>query len=130
MLIGGILHLHGTFYSDDLHPANMDLLNSLQTSSIKMDKTGNLWQLWIGFNAMFSVGLLFIGAINLFLTIKYFAFQKHQHFISLLTLLSTGYFAWIGFNYIIQAFFYHMLVCFCLYMIGYLLLLKKSFKTN
>ena len=48
LLFFGLLHLHGTFFSTDLHPQGLDLISKLKSSHIQMDEPGNLWKLWIG----------------------------------------------------------------------------------
>jgi hypothetical protein len=48
LLFFGLLHLHGTFFSTDLHPKDLDLISKLKSSHIQMDESGNLWKLWIG----------------------------------------------------------------------------------
>jgi len=52
----------------------------MKSTSIQMDKTGTMWNLWIGFHAKFGVGLAFIGSIILFLAVKQFSFLREQHF--------------------------------------------------
>src|SRR5687767_1417673 len=94
LLFFGVLHLFGTFWSADLHPSDTALITKMKSSHIQMDESGNLWKLWIGFNAMFSVGLIFLGAINLYLSIKHFRFLILNRFFLLLTIASNGFFVW------------------------------------
>jgi hypothetical protein len=122
ILINGLLHLYGIFFSQDLYPEDNSLITILKSSNIRMDKSGNLWKLWIGFNAMFSVGLIFIGSIILSLAIKHFTFLSQRHFILLLNILSIGFFVWVGHVYVIA-----MLIPLILCIGGYAsILLKRS----
>lgn len=130
LLFFGLLHLHGTFYSTDLHPEDASLLDALQSTQIKMDKTGNFWNLWIGFNAMFSLGLIFIGAINLYFSVKQFKTLVSNRFILLLTIFSNGYLIWIGNRYMIAAFTISMAIPFLLYATGFLLIRFKYFNND
>ena len=127
ILINGILHLYGIFFSQDLYPEDNSLITLLKSSNIQMDKSGNFWKLWIGFNAMFSVGLIFMGSIILSLSIKHFPFLCKRHFILLLNILSIGFFVWVGHTYMIVDFVIAMMVPLVLFMIGYAsILLKRS----
>jgi hypothetical protein len=126
LLFFGLLHLHGTFFSTDLHPADPDLTMKLKSSSIEMDVSGNLWKLWIGFNAMFSVGLIFIGCINLYLSVKKFQLLTDLHFILLLTIISNTFFVWVGYKYMITGFTISMAIPLLLFITGVTLNFFKS----
>lgn len=95
-----------------------------------MDESGNLWKLWIGFNAMFSVGLIFIGAINSFLSVKDFQFLTRHYFILLLTIASNTFFVWIGYAYMIKDFAISMFIPLLFYSIAFTLILFKAYKPN
>src|SRR3990170_6633779 len=126
LLFFGLLHLHSTFFSTDLHPADPDLIMKLKSSSIEMDVSGNLWKLWIGFNAMFSVGLIFIGCINLYLSVRKFQLLPGLYFILLLTIVSNAFFVWVGDQYMIKDFTISMAIPLLLFITGFTLLLFKS----
>lgn len=128
LLICGIAHVQGIFFTNDLNPEDATLTELMKTTSIQMDKTGTIWNLWIGFHAMFGVCLVFIGAIILYLSAKHFTFLCKQHFILLLTILSVGFFVWIGYQYLIMAFVISMAVPLLLYIIGYALVLLRPGK--
>lgn len=120
ILISGVLHLYGIFFSEDLYPADSNLIRLMKSSTIQMDKSGNFWKLWIGFNAMFSVGLIFMGSTILNLSMKHFAFLCKRHFIVLLTIVSIGFFVWVGHAYMIKDFVIAMLIPFVLFIVGYM----------
>jgi hypothetical protein len=128
LLFFGLLHLHGTFFTTDLHPADLDLIVKLKSSSIQMDESGKLWKLWIGFNAMFSVGLIFIGSINLYLSAKKFQFLTGLHFILLLTIIANAFFVWVGYQYMIADFAISMVIPLCLFVTGFALIQFKLFR--
>lgn len=127
LLFFGLLHLYGTFFSTDLHPKDLDLIIKLKTSHIQMDESGNLWKLWIGFNAMFSVGLIFIGSINLYLSIKNLQILTQVHFILLLTIVSNAFFVWVGHQFMITDFAISMAIPLLLFITGFILIQFKSF---
>jgi hypothetical protein len=126
LLFFGLLHLYGTFFSTDLHPKDLDLIVKLKSSHIQMDESGNLWKLWIGFNAMFSVGLIFIASVNLYLSVKHFKFLTSAHFVLLLTIASMSFVVWIGHQFIIVDFVISMSIPLLFYSIGFTLILFKG----
>jgi|JI10StandDraft_1071094.scaffolds.fasta_scaffold305943_2 hypothetical protein len=127
LIICGLMHLQGIFFTEDLNPNSAEALALLKSTSITMDNASNMWDLWIGFNAMFSIGLLFIGATILYLAIKHFDGLARLHFLLVLTILSNAFFVWIGYRYMITAFTVSMLVPLILFCVGYLpVLLSKN----
>jgi len=128
ILINGILHLHGIFFSEDLNPANPELIPLLNATGIQMDNSANFWKLWIGFNALFSVGLIFFGLIILYLSVKHFSSLSKMHFVVLLTIVSNAYIVWLGYQYLIAAFVVSLSVPLVLFSFGYFLLLAGVFR--
>lgn len=126
LLFLGLMHLLGTFYTTHLHPKDLDLILKLKSAHIQMHESGNFWKLWIGFNAMFSVGLIFIGGTILYLSVKHFQFLTGQYFILLLTIASTAFFVWIGHQYMIIGFLISMLIPLLLFVLGFTLIRFKS----
>lgn len=124
-IICGTMHLHGTFFSADLHPSNPRLIEALKVSAIKMAESGFMWNLWIGFNAMFSTGLLFIGLMMLYLCVRQFDFLYKNHFFVILTIVVNAFFIWIGTAYMIPPFVISMVIPFLFFVTGYILLLAK-----
>ncbi len=124
-IICGTMHMHGTFFSTDLHPSNPALIETLRMSAIKMSDSGLIWNLWIGFNAMFSMGLLFMGLTMLYLCVKQFHFLLKNHFLLILTMIVNLFFIWIGAAYMIRPFLISMVVPFLFLVTGYVMLLAK-----
>lgn len=123
ILINGLLHLQGIFYTDDLNPAHAELIPPMQSTCIKMEPSANFWNLWIGFNALFSVGLIFFGLTILYLSAKHFFLLCSMHFILLLTIISNAYIVWLGYQYLITAFVISLAVPLLLFVIGYTVVL-------
>lgn len=91
-----------------------------------MDETGFIWKLWIGFNAMFSVGLIFIGTVNLYLAARHFEFLKTKCTILALTICSNLFFVWTGDRYMISQFAISMAIPLVFFLIGYIIIQLKS----
>jgi hypothetical protein len=122
LMFFGLLHLHGTFFSSDLYPADSEITKKLQTSAIQMDESGIIWWLWIGFNAMFSVGLIFIASVNLYLATRHFELIKIIRTILLFTIASNTFFVWTGYNYMISDFGISMAIPLLFFTSGYILI--------
>lgn len=90
-----------------------------------MDESGVIWKLWIGFNAMFSVGLMFIGSVTLYLATKHFEFIRVNSAILALTICSNIFFVWIGNRYMISDFSLSMAIPLVFFAIGYSIILLK-----
>lgn len=65
MLILGILHLQGSFFlfDTDLEPRDSELKAQMKRVALNISPTTNMWRAWIGFNAMFALGLLLFGLV-------------------------------------------------------------------
>jgi hypothetical protein len=125
LFISGVMHVQGIFFTNDLDPDNAALIELMKSTSIQMDKTGTMWNLWIGFHAMFGVCLIFIGSTVAYLSAKHFSTLCKQHFLLLLTIFTVGFFVWVGYAYLIMAFVVSMAVPLVLYIIGYALTLLR-----
>ncbi|GGG79362.1 hypothetical protein GCM10007415_09450 [Parapedobacter pyrenivorans] len=130
LISSGILHIHGIFFSSDLHPAPERIAEQLKTTSIQMDQTGNFWNLWIGFNAMFGAGLVFMGSLLLYLTRFHFNFLSKKHYISILYVCTLSFFVWIGQKYMIDDFTLVMIALLALYAIGFVLPVVTKIKPD
>lgn len=130
LLFFGLLHLYGTFFSTDLHPEDIELITKLRSSHIQMDESGIMWKLWIGFNAMFSVGLIFIGSLMLFLSAIKYQLLVNLHFIWLLTIAANAFFVWVGYEYIIIDFTLSMVIPLLLFITGFALIQFRFFKNK
>lgn len=127
LLFFGLLHLHDTFYSADLHPDDPNLVIRMQLSHIRMSESGNLWKLWLGFNAMFSAGLIFIAFTNLYLFAAKFQTAMRMPFILLFTILTNAFLVWIGLLYMITEFAISMSIPLVLFVTGFTIMQFKSY---
>ncbi len=121
LLICGIMHVQGIFYGEDLQPQHPDLTALMKSTSVKMDPTGMVWDLWVGFHAMYGICLVFMGAVLLILSIRHHSLLRTQHFMPLLFLSTVGFFLWIGTRYLITPFVISMAVILALLLAGYLI---------
>lgn len=128
LIICGIMHVQGIFYGEDLDPQNPNLIALMKATSIKMDPEGIVWDLWIGFHAMYGACLVFMGLVLAFLSIRNFTLHSTPHFIPLVFLGTVGFFLWIGIKFLITPFVLSMAIIMILLLIGYLTaLLQRHF---
>jgi hypothetical protein len=73
VLIAGTLHLHGTFFGPDLRPQDPELEARMKEVSPNVTSRTTMWNVWIGFNAILSLGLMLFGVLYGYLAI--FRFQ-------------------------------------------------------
>ncbi|WP_160716932.1 LIC_13387 family protein [Chitinophaga solisilvae] len=123
LLTCGVMHVHGIFFSQDLYPENRELMTLMQSSTIQMSPAGIVWDLWIGFHAMFGMSLVFTGALLLYLAVRQFPFLCRQHYIICLYIITIGFFLWTGNRYLIPPFVISMAVPLVLLITGYLIIL-------
>jgi len=86
-----------------------------------MDPTGTIWNLWIGFHAMFGICLIFMALSILYLLFRYHELFSRQRFLQVLTILTIASFVWIGYRYLIQDFLIGMSIPFLLFITGFFL---------
>lgn len=121
LLISGVMHVYGIFFSEDLSPNQPSLIDGMKNTSIQMDPTGTIWNLWIGFHAMFGICLIFMALSILYLLFRYHELFSRQRFLLVLTILTIASFVWIGYRYLIQDFLIGMSIPFLLFITGFFL---------
>lgn len=68
----------------------------MKISQIKVDPKAIIWKAWIGFNAAFSVCLIFMGLVNFYLAYKCFDLLKGFSVIGVTTIGCTISLSWIA----------------------------------
>lgn len=81
VLFAGTLHLHGTFYGTDLRPQDPELEARMKEALPNITGLTTMWNLWLGFNAILSLGLMFFGLMYGYLTIFRFAVLQESPFL-------------------------------------------------
>ena len=98
----GIMHLRGTLFTTLLHPTNKKLIEVMKDSPMEVDPTSLTWNGWIGFNAAFSVCLIFMGFVNFYLAYMHFEIVKGLSVIFVASIVSVGLLIWIAHKYLIK----------------------------
>lgn len=118
----GTLHLFYTFFSDKFSSRNEKMVDEMKTSHINLTKETTIWKAWIGFNASHSSGAMFIGIINFYLAVEYFAIFQSSHFFFLFNILTVGFYVWLAKKYWFKIPFIGILTTLICYLLSYLII--------
>ena len=98
-LILGSLHLYYTFFSNKFLSRNEKVMEEMKSSHMILTRETTMWKAWIGFNASHSLGIMFIGAVNIILATEYFSIMKNSVTLMGLTILVAVIFMWLAKKY-------------------------------
>ncbi|WP_044397925.1 hypothetical protein [Lacinutrix sp. Hel_I_90] len=126
----GSIHLFYTFFTNTFSSRNTHVISEMKSSHPILTKRTTMWKAWIGFNASHSMGLLFFGIINLYLSINHSDTFQADHFLLTLNILVAGFYVCLGKKYWFNIPFTGALVTLICYLLSYTLILKYIIKTN
>lgn len=71
VFLSGVLHLLGSFFvfDNDLKPKVPALIEQMKNVALNISPATDMWRAWIGFNALFSIGLLLFGLVYGYLSL-------------------------------------------------------------
>lgn len=119
----GSIHLYYTFFSNKFSSKNVKMIEEMKSSSPILTKETTMWNAWIGFNASHSSGAMFIGIVNLYLVLKHFALMQSDPFFFILSILTLGFYTWLGKKYWFTIPYTGILITLVCFMLSYLLTL-------
>ena len=119
----GSIHLYFTFFTNKFSSKNKKALDEMNNSHPILTKETTIWKAWIGFNASHSSGAMFIGAINLYLTAKYFHLFETAHFFFIFNIITIGFYLWLAKKYWFKIPFTGILITLICYVASYVLTL-------
>lgn len=123
IFLGGI-HLIYTFFTNKFSSKNSRLMKEMKSSHPILTKETTMWKAWVGFNASHSVGILFIGIINLYVAFQYYEIFQSDHFFHILNISTVGLFVWLGKKYWFKIPFIGAVITLAFYIISYSISLK------
>ena len=80
-LLAGTLHLHGTFFGPDLRPRDPGLEARMKEVPLNVSSQTTMWNAWIGFNAILSLGLMLFGLSYGYLAVFRFTVLRQSPFL-------------------------------------------------
>lgn len=95
-LVLGLLHYRGTFFTKALHPKSTRMKETMHSETLNFYDKLPIWKFWIGFNATFANGMLFLGLITFYLGLKHYPVLRADHFLHFLAIAASGLYAWIA----------------------------------
>jgi hypothetical protein len=101
ILFLGLTHLFYTFRGPMLHPRDPDLTAKMASVSPVISQETTIWQLWVGFNATHSFGLILFGALYAYLAMRHSEFLFHSWF-----LLALGCALLLGYAFVARLYFF------------------------
>ncbi|MGF7214124.1 hypothetical protein GGR92_000264 [Spirosoma lacussanchae] len=123
--LGGI-HLYLTFFTTAFLSENKQMVEQMKASKPVLSPAINMWKAWIGFNASHSSGLLFIGLINFYLAFRYFGYVRSDPFFFIMTILTTGFYAWLARTYWFTIPFMGVSTALICYVVAYVVILMNQ----
>jgi hypothetical protein len=101
VLLLGLVHLRYTFSGPLLQPRDPELTAKMMNISPVITREATMWQVWVGFNATHSLGLILFGAVYGYLAICQREFLYRSWF-----LLALGFLALLGYGIIAKLYFF------------------------
>ena len=99
LLILGLMHLYLTFFTDEFYPKDSSLKSIMETNSPNLTDRLTFWSGWQGFNASHSIGVIFIGLINLYLISHYFKILALDHSFFVINILTVSVYIFLASKY-------------------------------
>lgn len=123
IILGGI-HLLYTFFTNKFSSRNRLVDEEMKTSFPMLTKETTMWKAWTGFNASHSCGAIYIGIINLFLAVQYFAVITHP-VVLFLNIATVLFYLWLAKKYWFSTPFKGMLIAACCFVLAAIIILLK-----
>lgn len=117
-LLLGVLHLYYIFFTNKFDPRNRNLVEEMKNTFPVLTKQTSMWRAWIGFNASHSMGAIFLGMINILLGIENFYIIENSFLLSLLTIVTAGFYLWLSKKYWFSIPFVCLLIAFGCFIIS------------
>ena len=114
----GALHLYYTFFTNKFDPRKRNLIEEMKSTSPVLTKQTSMWKAWIGFNASHSTGAIFLGLVNIILGIENFYIIENSFMLSLLTIVTAGFYLWLSKKYWFSIPFACISVAFCCFIVS------------
>jgi hypothetical protein len=126
MLTLGGIHLYYTFFSDKFRPVNEELHALMEQTPMRLTPKTSLWKAWVGFNTSHSIGVIYIGVINLFLALRFPDLLRGSVFLYAFNIAVIGFYLWVARKYWFKAPFTGVLITFVLYVTAAVVALAQS----
>jgi hypothetical protein len=80
----GFIHLFYTFITNKFHAYDPVVTRAMKDTSPVITKETTIWRAWVGFNASHSLGMIYIAALYIPLSLFHFEFISDNHWFAVL----------------------------------------------
>lgn len=115
----GAVHLYLTFFTNKFRPTDTNVESAMKAAKPILSDGLTIWNAWQGFNASHSVGLLFIGLVNLYLMNKYPNVFAADHCYFLFNIFIVGVYVFLAYKYWFNIPLYGVLTAFACFVVSY-----------
>jgi hypothetical protein len=114
----GTLHLAYTFFTTKFNPRNKNVIEEMKGTSPRLTNETTMWKAWLGFNASHSMGIIFLGLVNIILAGEYFYIIVNSFILSVLTIITSAFYLWLARKYWFSVPFIFILIALCCFIIA------------
>ncbi len=114
-------HLYLTFFTKAFWPKDKALKTHLENTQTQFSPQFTFWEGWIGFNASHSLGLIFIGLVNIFGILKYYYIFQNDPLIFVFNAIFLCAYALVAYKYWFNSPLFGLFFCMICYSIVALL---------
>lgn len=114
----GTIHLLYTFFTDKFSSHDDKLIATMKLAFPKLTRKTTMWKAWIGFNASHSTGAIFLGVINIFIAVRFFASVQNSVFFFVFNIFTVGFYLWLAKRYWFKIPFTGILIAFCCFTVA------------
>lgn len=125
LIVLGITHLLFTFFTDKFSSKNIKVITEMKSSYPILTKETTIWKAWIGFNASHSLGLIFIGVINVYFGVYYFPVLQSDVFFFAFNIFTVAFYLWLAQKYWFKIPFIGLLLTLVCFITSYVLTCLK-----
>lgn len=118
LLVVGLLHLRAVFFTPELRPRDPELEAAMKSAFPGVTNLTTMWNCWIGFNAIQSIGFLLFGALYGYLSIFQLPLLRRTPFLLLVGVVFLGSLVAIARRYLFDIPALVFTAAFILYVVG------------
>lgn len=122
----GTVHLFYTFFTNKFSSRNKKVVDEMKLSYPNLTKETTIWKAWIGFNASHSIGVIFIGVINFYLSYYFFSILQNRFFFFALNIVTVAFYLWLAKKYWYRTPFIGILITLTCYMVSFIIVLMNQ----
>lgn len=121
----GIIHLFYTFFTNNFSSRNKVVVDEMKSSYPYLTNETTIWKAWVGFNASHSIGAIFFGLINYYLSYKFYSILQNDFFLFGINILTVIFYLWLAKKYWFKMPFIAILLTLICYVISFIIVITN-----